>query len=170
VKRHNVFVSSDPCRPPPLLFLRLILLSFQIKIIASRLKNLVVVNTSHIPDNAPNSRFPFAFTPDCQCSVYTTDHKAENFDLSWVDFIIEFKKGSSDPFVDDSNGNGKGQGKDNPFLRKEGPNREVRGLLTAYATAILGAQYRTHLFMVLIVGEYARLYQTTTNSKLRRTL
>ncbi|KAF8503365.1 hypothetical protein F5888DRAFT_1903888 [Russula emetica] len=87
----------------------------------------------------------------------SADSPPIRFDARLLDFIIEFKKGSSDPFVDDSNGEGQGQGKDNPFLCKEGPNCEVLGLLTAYATAILGAQYRTHLFMVLIAGEYARL-------------
>ena len=152
---YNVFVSSDPCRPP-LLFLGLIL-PLQIKIIAPHLKNLVAARTSHMPDKALNSRFLFALAPDC--SVFTRDHKAENSDFSRVDSIIEFKEGSSDPFVDDSNSEGKGQGegKDNPFLCKEGPNLEVLGQLTAYATATLGAQYRTHLFMVLIAGEYARL-------------
>lgn len=71
--------------------------------------------------------------------------------------MIEFRKGSSDPFVDDSNSERQGRGEDHPFLCKEGPNRRVLGLLTAYASATLKAQYRTHLFMVLIGGEYARL-------------
>jgi hypothetical protein len=95
--------------------------------------------------------------PDC--SVYTKGHKAKNFDFSRVDFIIEFKNGSRDPFVDEIDGKGKGKddSKTNPFLCKEGRNREVLGQLTSYATATLGAQYRTHLFMVLITGEYARL-------------
>ena len=93
--------------------------------------------------------------PDC--SVYTSDHETNKFDVTRVDLITEFKKESNDPFVDDSNSEEKGQGKDNPFLCNEGPNREVLGQLTAYATATLSAQYRTHLFMVLISGEYARL-------------
>ena len=102
-----------------------------------------------------NSRFSFDLAPDC--SIFTRDHKAKTSDFSQVDAIVEFKKESKDPFVDDSNSEGNPEMKNNPFLCKEGPNRDVLGQLTAYATATLGAQYRTHLFMVLIAGEYARL-------------
>jgi hypothetical protein len=77
-------------------------------------------------------------------------------DFSRVDFIIEFKKVSDDPFVDDTS-ESDGDGHNNPFLRKDGSVHKVLGRITAYATAILSTQYRTHLFMVLIVGEYARL-------------
>jgi hypothetical protein len=39
----------------------------------------------------------------------------------------------------------------------ESHKREVLGQLATYATSILGAQYRTHMFMVLIFGKSARL-------------
>jgi thiamine kinase-like enzyme len=39
----------------------------------------------------------------------------------------------------------------------EGPALAILGQLTAYATSILSAQYRTHTFMVFIVKDYARL-------------
>jgi len=45
----------------------------------------------------------------------------------------------------------------NPFACPEGCKREYLGQLTAYATSILGTQYRTHVFMVLIFGKNARL-------------
>jgi hypothetical protein len=35
--------------------------------------------------------------------------------------------------------------------------RTTRGQITAYATLVMGSQYRTHAFFVLIIGEYARL-------------
>jgi hypothetical protein len=64
--------------------------------------------------------------------------------LSCVDFVIEFKRGE-DPF--DSY----------PFACPTGLTLTVLGQLTAYATAILSAQYRTHTFMVFIINRYARL-------------
>jgi len=45
----------------------------------------------------------------------------------------------------------------NPFLSTSHSALMVLGQLTAYATAVMGAQYRTHMFMVLIVKDYARL-------------
>jgi hypothetical protein len=45
----------------------------------------------------------------------------------------------------------------NPFACPEGRKREDLGQLTAYATSILGAQYRMHVFMVLIFSKNARL-------------
>jgi hypothetical protein len=33
----------------------------------------------------------------------------------------------------------------------------MAGQITAYATLILGAQYRTHIFLILILREYSRI-------------
>lgn len=62
-----------------------------------------------------------------------------------------------DPFVDNPPKSNSTKQDNTGFLCDPNPTREVLGQITAYATAILSAQYRTHLFMVLIVGEYARL-------------
>jgi hypothetical protein len=135
-------------------------------------------------DKAPNNKFPLTLKPDC--SVYTKDkHVGKNhLDLSRVDFIIEFK-GSDDPFDDPKSkpksmeelnlklqsggeSNPKLQSGEepspkhksrnkNPFLCKEGPQRDYLGQITAYASSILSAQYRTHMFMVLMFKDYARL-------------
>ena len=71
-----------------------------------------------------------------------------------VDFVIEFKsKLESDPFADNSSKRGGSK----PFACPDGPARTILGQLTAYATAVLSAQYRTHTFMVFIVKDYARL-------------
>jgi hypothetical protein len=92
--------------------------------------------------------------PDC--SIYAKDYEKKSLDLSRVDFIIEFKSGSDgDPFVDPKLQSG--EEKPNPFVCSEGPRRKNLGQITAYATSILSAQYRTHTFMVLIVEDYARL-------------
>ena len=154
-KWYNVFVSSDSCRPPHVHLFLCLILPFQIDTINPHLKNLVVIKTSHASGQPSNSRFSLDLQPDC--SVYTTDYvkpETPSFDFNHVDFIIEFKKKPDDPFVDDPSETSSNR---NPFLCPEGPTRKVLGQLTAYATAILSAQYRTHLFMVFIVGEYARL-------------
>jgi hypothetical protein len=66
-----------------------------------------------------------------------------------------------DPSVDNSdlsaNDPSSGEPVKNPFLSSKSTAGSILGQLTAYATSILGAQYRTHLFMVLIVEKYARL-------------
>jgi hypothetical protein len=104
-----------------------------------------------------------------ECSVYQEDCDEENFDISRVEFVIELKSGpEEDPFVDGELNprlNSKEKLKSaeelvlelNPFVCAEGPTRKVLGQLTAYATAVLSAQYRMHTFTVFIVGEYARL-------------
>jgi hypothetical protein len=157
---YDLFVSSDPRRlPHPFLGL---FLPFQIKIISQHVRNLKVVKTSQANDEAPNSHFPFTLKPDC--SVYQEDCDEENFDMSRVEFVIEFKSGpKEDPFVDEPKLKSTEEldpnstEEFNPFVCTEGPTRTVLGQLTAYATAVLSAQYRTHTFIVFIVGEYARL-------------
>jgi hypothetical protein len=92
--------------------------------------------------------------PDC--SVYTKDkYKGKKLKFSLVDFIIEFKK-NTDPFVD-PNSQPNSPENLNPFVCSEGPGLLNLGQITAYATSILSAQYRTHTFMVFIVKDYARL-------------
>jgi hypothetical protein len=121
-----------------------------------------VVKTSQANDETPNSHFPFTLEPDC--SVYQEDCDEENLDMSRVEFVIEFKSGpKEDPFVDEpklestEELNLNSTEELNPFVCAEGPTHTVLGQLTAYATAVLSAQYRTHTFIVFIVGEYARL-------------
>lgn len=93
--------------------------------------------------------FPFALKPDC--SVYATGNGAVKHNFSIIDFVIEFK--SVDPFVDEPSGDGEF----NPFVRQDSSFRPILGQITAYATAMLSAQYRTHAFMVFIAKEHARL-------------
>jgi len=120
-----------------------------------------MVNTSNATGSAVG--FPFDLKPDY--SVYSKPEgggeEVEGFDFSRVDFVIGFESGS-DPFVDDHSG-----GRElntygellNPFVCPSDSEhtRQVLGRLTAYATALLNVQYRTHMFMVFIVKDYARL-------------
>jgi hypothetical protein len=157
---YDVFVSSDPRRPPHC-SLDLIL-PFQIKIISPHFPKLNIINTSNVTDEAPN-KLPFALKPDC--SVYTNDKYTEKkLIFSLVDFIIEFKKGS-DPFIDPKSKPNSPENlnpepesaSSNPFVCSTGSGLEHLGQITAYAATILSAQYRTHLFMVFIVKGHARL-------------
>jgi len=47
--------------------------------------------------------------------------------------------------------------KPSPFLSSSHSALMVLGQLTIYATAVMGAQYCMHMFMVLIIKDYARL-------------
>jgi hypothetical protein len=87
-----------------------------------------------------------------------TNHKFEN-NLSLVEFPIEFKTTvDQDPFVvnpvpsSDTHPMTK-----YPFMSTTSQGCLTAGQITAYATSILSAQYRTHIFFVLILKPFARL-------------
>lgn len=105
-----------------------------------------------------NHKFPFSLQPDC--SVYSNEgdrNPKPGLDFNLVDFVIEFKTASSqDPFSHREPVNSTDD-KRNPLMSTTSTAHRVAGQITAYATMILGAQYRTHTFSVLIIGEYARL-------------
>jgi hypothetical protein len=46
---------------------------------------------------------------------------------------------------------------ENPFLNTTMAGHEVVGQITAYASFILGSQYHTHMFLVLIFKKFTRL-------------
>ena len=72
----------------------------------------------------------------------------DGLNASLADFFIEFKTNiHHDPFV---------RGGDT-FLSNTVKSIETRGQITSYATLLLGAQYRTHIFCILVVKDYARL-------------
>jgi hypothetical protein len=70
-------------------------------------------------------------------------------DTSRVEFFIEMKS-AADPFDDHPS-------ESRPFVRESGNLQTSLGQITIYATAILGVQYRTHVFSVIMVENYARL-------------
>jgi hypothetical protein len=87
-----------------------------------------------------------------------TNHKFEN-NLSLVEFPIEFKTTvDQDPFVvnpvpsSDTHPMTK-----YPFMSTTSQGCLTAGQITAYATSILSAQYRTHIFFVLILKPFAIL-------------
>jgi len=114
---------------------------------------------------------------------YRADHE-DVLNSSTVDCLIEFKTTSDqDPFlvkaappappapVDSNNSNNSSDSSDssdsragqtrvicsNPFMAATPLAHQVAGQITSYASLVMSAQYRTHLFTVLILKEYARL-------------
>ncbi|KAH9015180.1 hypothetical protein EDB84DRAFT_1277390 [Lactarius hengduanensis] len=130
-----------------------------VEIVGSRLPKLTLVNTSRKNDKAPYTRFTFSCQPDCSVYRSGSDHNHE-LNSALVEFPVEFKTTTDqDPFVADlpmSPGN-KGLAIENPFMSTSYSGRLVAGQITAYATLVLSAQYRTHTFLVLIFKNYARL-------------
>lgn len=128
---------------------------FQNEIISPFIPDLIIKNTSKSSDEAPWGKFPFALMPDC--SVYENTNEMKNkketyLNFSYVDFIVELKREPRlDPFSD------KPDGGTSNYTCADGSALSTLGQLTAYASSILSAQYRTHTFMVFIVKDYARL-------------
>ena len=84
------------------------------------------------------------------------------FDSSRAEFFIEFKTGSeSDLFKSSQKFAMKNM--HNEILPMDmapyGMPTEVVGQITAYSTLILSSQYHMHTFLVLVLGEYARLFR-----------
>ncbi|KAF8488143.1 hypothetical protein F5888DRAFT_1586363, partial [Russula emetica] len=122
--------------------------------------NLTIVNTSRSSDKAPCGKFPLKLKPDCSVYMHKKRTK-DDLDLSRMDFVIEMKL-EADPFVLKVPSNPRdhtcNSGDDlNSFLHLTSGLRLNLGQITAYATAIMSAQYCTHTFSVLIMKDYARL-------------
>jgi hypothetical protein len=108
------------------------------------------------------------FSPIPDCTVFRRDVvncnprlKTEP-DNSLAEFSIEFKaKTSHDPFKTTATPSSPTHPSPYPedvFMSlRTGTASQVLGQMTAYAMLILGTQYRTHTFTVLIVKERARL-------------
>jgi hypothetical protein len=89
------------------------------------------------------------------------DPKLESqLNSSLAEFFIEFKHKKCDPFgaSDKPAPNDTSLYSDDLLMEMvEGLVSEVAGQITAYATLLLGNQYHTHTFLVLIVKDFARL-------------
>ena len=127
--------------------------SSQIDIVQPHLKTLYIRDTSHSSDRA-FSEHSVSFSPDC--TVYDQEHKnITQTNSSISDIYIEFKlKAEEDAFITNIS--------DKPSVSDSLMNQTTRGVSTAgqittYAALQLESQYRTHVFSVLILGDYARL-------------
>ena len=103
---------------------------------------------------------PFKIKPDC--SVFAKGHPFRGTDSSTIKLLIQFKRWhEDDPFVIGipqpqvfSSDNTTRPPSSNPFMKSSCDGHTTCGQITAYATLHLSTQYRTHVFFVLICGEY----------------
>ena len=105
----------------------------------------------------PHPNLPFLCQPDCY--VYEANRGHNHPDSSLVECLIEFKTTSDyDPFVRSvpSEPMSPTMGR-NTFMSANSRGVKAAGQITAHATLILGAQYRTHIFLILILREYSRI-------------
>ncbi|KAF8839516.1 hypothetical protein BDN67DRAFT_953305 [Paxillus ammoniavirescens] len=110
--------------------------------------NLRLVDSHSTPDTKNCSAFTYQVKPDL--CVYS-NRSSKGCDSSEVEMTIEFKWDPGQnpfglPYVDD----------DRPkFIVDRNAARDTLGQITAYASAQLGSQFRTHCFSVLVVREIA---------------
>jgi Fungal protein kinase len=112
--------------------------------------------------------FPLKIKPDC--SVFDKDHSFSGPDSSAIKFFIEFKQEpGDDPFATATsrfmNTTPSSPGPPpNPFVKTSNKAVLTHGQITAYATSHMSAQYRTHIFSVLICGSKAQLIRWDRSS------
>ena len=112
-------------------------------------------------DSVTTTDFPFHCQPDCSIYNHRSDHK-ERLNFALLDSFIEFKTAShQDPFLCQQ-GNNKTES--NPLMSTTSAAHRVAGQIISYATMLLGAQYHTHAFSVLIVEDHARLIRWDCSS------
>lgn len=126
----------------------------QINIIQPHLNTLYVRNTSHSPDKAI-THYNVSFAPDC--TVYDQAHENVLHANSAIsDIYIEFKsKAEEDAFLIDIPD--QPSSVSSPLMNPAPQGVLTAGQITTYAALQLDSQYRTHVFSILIVGDYARL-------------
>jgi hypothetical protein len=127
-------------------------LMFQIGAMQSFGPALSFVNTSGSAASDISGTFSFAVKPDICVYADGTTHGCH---VSTAEVIVEFKWDAiNDAFCDpplSSNVDGFS------FINQTMKGMDTLGQITSYAAAQLGAQYRTHIFSVLIVGSFARI-------------
>lgn len=121
--------------------------------------NLRIVNSSSIVDCNPHSDFTFNIKPDV--SVYRCSDRHAMTDSRLAEMFIEFKwKTSDDPFCathEDDCPDCQPNHRTMSFIRRTDSGKDTLGQITSYAAAHFGAQYRTHIYSVLIVKGTARI-------------
>ena len=124
---------------------------FKINTTKKFIPGLQIVNSSNSPDRKLG--FSFAIKPDI--SIYRSDLPIANItDSSLAEIFIEFKwQSPNDPFCDVTDH----LKLPKSFLRQSNAARDTLGQITSYAAAQLGSQFRTHIYSVFIVKNFARL-------------
>jgi len=141
---YGPFVSPLNGRPQPALTVRL---DFKIKTTETFMPGFSAVNSSNYPDHHQSSKFPFEVKPDV--SVYAGCKPSYLTELVSVEIFIEFKwNNTDDPFCDDTR---------ETFACPSKNADDTLGQITSYAALHLAAQFRTHVYSILIVRCLARI-------------
>jgi hypothetical protein len=112
---------------------------------------------SRMKDRTPHSKFTFSCQPDCSVYSRESEHNSE-LNLALIEFPLEFKlTADHDPFVVQPTVPIPPDLNENPLMSTTTHGRHVAGQITAYATSVLSAQYRTHAFLVLVIKTHARI-------------
>jgi len=121
---------------------------------------LRIVDSSKVPDCNPLLDFPFKIKPDVSVYSINSDSSVVT-DSSKVEMFLEFKwKKNENPFCevyDVEHPNGQAGETVKSFLRNTKAAKDTLGQITAYAAAQFGAQFRTHVYSILIVKDTARI-------------
>ena len=141
---YGPFVSPLNGRPQPALTIRL---DFKIKTTETFMPGFSAVDSSNYPDCHQSSKFPFEVKPDV--SVYAGCKPSYPTESVSVEIFIEFKwNNGDDPFCDDTW---------ETFARPSKNADDTLGQITSYAALHLAAQFRTHVYSILIVRRLARI-------------
>jgi len=141
---YGPFVSPLNGHPQPALTIRL---NFKIETTETFMPGFSAINSSNYCDCNQFSKFPFKVKPDvsvyagCKPSILTESVSAENF--------IEFKwNNADDPFCNDTQ---------ETFTCPSKNANDMLGQITFYAALHLAAQFRTHVYSILIIRRLARI-------------
>lgn len=105
-------------------------------------------------DMAPYNNFPYNCKPDCSVYDCRSSHK-EGLNSALLNFFIEFKtKPHHNPFLQQEDRKATDL---NPLINTTAAARKVAGQIISCATLVLGTQYCTHVFSVLIIKNLVRL-------------
>ncbi|KAG7085459.1 hypothetical protein E1B28_003020 [Marasmius oreades] len=112
--------------------------------------SLEIIDTSKHPTTITWGGQEVEIKPDLSSYLRDGDtDKSGAVDIDKVEVTLEGKWTPTDDGFDDN--------EKNAFERDSGRGRDTRGQITAYATAQLARQHRTHCFSILFVNEGARL-------------
>jgi len=141
---YGPFVSPLNGYPQPALTVRL---NFRIKTTETFMPGFSAINSSNYPDCHQSSKFPFKLKPNI--SVYASCKPSYLTKSVSVEIFIKFKwNNTNDPFCD------------NTWETFTCPSKNANntlGQITFYAALHLAAQFRTHVYSILIVRRLARI-------------
>ena len=129
---------------------------FQVKSTQVFAPKLRIVNSSKVPDCNPLLNFPYKIKPDISAYPINSDPRVVT-NSSKVEMFLEFKWNINDsPFCevyDVAHPNAKASETVKSFLRNTKAAKDTLGQITAYAAAQFGAQFRTHIYSILIIKD-----------------